>query len=142
MIRLCIAFLLSALSLTIANAAGSDFSNIKRFWTANAFVCKSTAGDFPSKEGTNRDPCDDGDMTLFNGLLCLAGESAGCDAVRNSQGADGRWWRSPRRINWEAPIYDVSFSPDQALGVFGYIIGTRDAAAFERWASGDWHEVL
>ncbi|MGO4741736.1 hypothetical protein AB4099_34920 [Bosea sp. 2KB_26] len=72
-------------------------------------------------------------MTLFNGLLCLSGEQVGCDAVKQSQGPDGRWWRSPRRIGWEAPDHDVSFSADQALGVFAYLIRTKDAQAFNRW---------
>jgi hypothetical protein len=92
-------------------------------------------------------------MTLFNGLLCLSAEQIGCDAVKNSQGDDGRWWRSPRRIGWEYPDCgassppneappnkpppnqkcDVSFSPDQALGVLSYSLASRDASRFSSW---------
>ena len=80
--------------------------------------------------------CDDGDMTLFNGLLCAAGDSRGCDGARLAQGKDGRWWRSPRRIGWTWPNYDVSFSPDQALGVMLYVAASKDLSAFDRWV--DW----
>jgi hypothetical protein len=55
------------------------------YWRAKAFHCTDNGKDFPSKERmpTAKDPspCEDGDMTLFNGLLCAAGESIGCDAV-------------------------------------------------------------
>jgi hypothetical protein len=90
-----------------------DLAARDAFWRQKAFLCAAAPPAFPSKEivGQPQD-CDDGDMTLFNGLLCAAGESVGCDAVARSQGVDGRWWRSPRRIGWEAPSHDVSFSPD------------------------------
>lgn len=113
--------------------SGADFAERKLFWESNAFKCKFETGDFPSKEGDTPGSCDDGDMTLFNGLLCLAGQEVGCEAVRRSQAKDGRWWRSPRRINWEAPKHDVSFSADQALGVFSYLVATRDVRSFEAW---------
>ena len=72
-------------------------------------------------------------ITLFNGLLCSAGESAGCDAVANAQGPNGRWWRSPRRIAWEYPAHDVSFSPDQSLGVLLYVVARHDTVRFSKW---------
>src|SRR5690348_11546418 len=59
-------------------------------WHAGAPRC----GEFPSKEA-----CEDGDTTLFNGLLCASGEPLGCRAVQRAQGADGRFWRSPRRVD-------------------------------------------
>src|SRR5581483_2635248 len=119
-------FLIAIAILHPGASFGADFSSSKKFWLDNVFVCKSNSVDFPSKEGDKPGSCDDGDMTLFNGLLCLSGQDIGCTAVQKSQGPDGRWWRSPRRINWEAPNHDVSFSPDQALGVFAYLIATRD----------------
>src|SRR5262245_37216612 len=108
---------LVVLCITTNVAAADELTDRIGFWKSQGFLCKGT---FPSKYDA-RDPegCDDGDMTLFNGLLCLSGEQIGCDAVQKSQGGDGRWWRSPRRVGWELG-YDVSFSPDQALGVLGY----------------------
>ena len=107
------------------------------WWRAHAFHCTDGGLDFPSKErkptAGDTSACEDGDMTLFNGLLCAAGESIGCKAVRDSQTAnDGRWWRSPRRANLrlEYPQADVSFSPDQLLGVLLYAITTQDAVRF------------
>ena len=111
--------------------AADELSDRMVFWRSKAFQCRGT---FPSKNDTS-DPegCGDGDMTLFNGLLCLSGEQIGCDAVMKSQGGDGRWWRSPRRVGWEYPKYDVSFSPDQALGVLSYVLSSGNGAAFDNW---------
>jgi hypothetical protein len=99
-----------------------------------AYLCPTSNGSFPSKYSAS-DPqgCDDGDMTLFNGMICVSGNQRGCDGARLAQGADGRWWRSPRRIGWTYPNYDVSFSPDQALGVMLYTGFTKDLAAYDRW---------
>lgn len=133
-------FLLS-LIITVTLSPGlfaSELSDRMTFWRQQAFYCSpgSTAR-FPSKE----EPpgvCDDGDMTLFNGLLCAAGEPAGCDGVKRAQDGAGRWWRSPRRIGMEYPSTDVSFSPDHTRGVLLYAATTGDAAALERY--GDWIE--
>jgi hypothetical protein len=62
-------------------------------------------------------------------------EPPGCDAVARSQDPDGRRWRSPRRIGWEAPAHDVSFSPDQSLGVLLFAVQTGDEARFSHWLS-------
>lgn len=89
----------------------------------------------------------DGDMTLFNGLLCLSGESTGCRAVANAQFTPDKiplitcdlpdkdqfiqrnmyaWGRSPRRAD---PCHALeneeveganSFSRDMFLGVLLY----------------------
>jgi hypothetical protein len=112
-----------------------DLAASVAYWESRAFFCTDNGLRFPSKESRSSDPCDDGDMTLFNGLLCASGDARGCDAVQRAQGADGRWWRSPRRIGWEAPDHDVSFSPDQALGVLLYVVSTGDAASFSKWLS-------
>src|SRR4051812_26493414 len=103
--RIFLCFSLFAIMVEAERAIGADFNSAKEFWLAKKFTCKSDAGDFPSKGADGPDACDDGDMTLFNGLLCLAGveevdrdgkkQFIGCDAVRKSQGSDGRWWRSP-----------------------------------------------
>ncbi len=80
------------------------------------------------------DECEDGDMTMFNGLLCASGDAEGCDAVKRAQGPDGRWWRSPRHIGDNSD--QISFSEDQSFGVFLYLAETKDRDAFYRWL--DW----
>ena len=101
------------------------------WWRTQAFSC-STPFAFPSKNVQAGD-CEDGDMTLFNGLLCAAGEKIGCDAVKAAQGADGRWWRSPRRIGMENPPHPPSFSPDQVRGILLYALTMGDVTSFDRW---------
>lgn len=123
-----------ALCMLLTTAPASELSERRQFWETQAFWCGAATVPFPSKEALGHpDDCDDGDMTLFNGLLCASGVASGCDAIARAQGSDGRWWRSPRRIGWEAPEHDVSFSPDQSLGVLLYALTTRDSAAFARW---------
>lgn len=123
-------------------ASADDLDQRMAFWRSQAFRCTDVPGvSFPSKEravdGGNSSSCEDGDMTLFNGLLCAAGEQEGCVGVLKSQGADGRWWRSPRLIGREASNQNdqVSFSPDQALGVLLYLTKTRSVDAFNGWTS-------
>ena len=78
-----------------------------------------------------------GDMTLFNGLLCLAGENDGCAAVRDSQDHDsGSWWRSPLKVNKpdkSAPggNHQPSFNSDQAVGVYAYLTQTGDKDRYD-----------
>jgi hypothetical protein len=74
--------------------------------------------------------CDDGDATLFSGLLCLSGEEAGCVAVQAAQDSAGKFWRSPRRVGAEAAN---SFSRDMALGVLAWLVATRDTTAAQSW---------
>ncbi len=80
----------------------------------------------------SKDACDDGDMTLFGGLLCASGEAEGCDLVRDAQDWNGRWWRSPRRVGGNLGQGN-SFSRDMSLGVLLYLVTTRDTDAAERW---------
>ncbi|WP_201413893.1 hypothetical protein [Mesorhizobium sp. J8] len=135
-LMLCGAALVSSSLISSSSTFADDLATRDTFWRNNAFLCAGSSILFPSKEvkGHPQD-CDDGDMTLFNGLLCSAGEAAGCDAVALSQSADGRWWRSPRRIGMEATRYDVSFSPDQSLGVLLYVLRTGDKVRFSHWLS-------
>lgn len=79
----------------------------------------------PTKRG-----CDDGDATLFNGLLCASGEELGCRSVKLAQGRDGRMWRSPRRVNRDT---ENSFSRDMGLGVLLYVIAKHDTKAMKSW---------
>ena len=73
--------------------------------------------------------CDDGDATIFSGLLCLAGDRF-CENVRLAQSQDGRYWRSPNRVeNDDAP----TFSRDQSKGVLAYLLHTKDTTAARKW---------
>ena len=90
-------------------------------WKSWAPLCNG----YPSKQN-----CDDGDATLFSGLLCLAGEELGCDAVKAAQDTAGKFWRSPRRVGIDT---SNSFSRDMALGVLAYLVATRDTGAAQQW---------
>lgn len=118
-----------------------DLQDRMELWNDLAFTCPFGKNGFPSKEDGD-DRCDDGDMTLFNGLLCAAGDARGCDAVKALQGPNGRWWRSPKRINTKEAQNDdeqASFSTDQALGVWAYLAERKDDGdakrAFEKWTT-------
>ncbi len=80
----------------------------------------------------SKDNCDDGDSMIFSGLLCLSGEESGCESVKASQDAEGRFWRSPRR-NPGNLGEGKTFSRDQALGALLYIAKKRDVEAATRW---------
>ena len=99
------------------------------FWEDNAYYCH---GEFPAKRNDDGS-CDDGDMTLFNALLCASGEQRGCDAARDAQSADGRWWRSPRRARGEGRRPNNSFSRDMSMGVLLYLAVTKDRDAASQW---------
>ena len=84
--------------------------------------------------------CEDGDMTLFNGLLCYSGINDGCDAVSASQNTvTGEWYRSPRLRRFPR-LHDVnSFSADQSLGLMLWLIKDpteRRRVQFKWWI--DW----
>jgi hypothetical protein len=77
--------------------------------------------------------CNDGDGVIFNGVLCASGDDRGCDAVRRSQGPNGQFWRSPRKVGGALSGNETGFSPDHVLGVWAYIAQKKDAAAFRKW---------
>lgn len=108
-----------------ARAAGSGQAQLDPldYWHEIAARCDG----YPSKAD-----CDDGDMLLFSGLLCASGDDEGCNQVRSSQGSDGRWWRSPRRISGNLGA-ENSFSRDMSLGALLYLAKTSDRAAAQRW---------
>lgn len=118
----------------VISIAVPAISQEREFWEAEAFYCDAGTSPFPSKEPqVAGQKCDDGDMALFGGILCYAGDERGCDLVASSQDATGRWWRSPRRHGWEWPEHDVSFSRDQSLGVLLYLATMKDVTKFRRW---------
>lgn len=96
---------------------------IIEFWYDIAKTCEG----YPSKEN-----CDDGDMNLFNGLLCAAGEDLSCEAVAAGQGSDGRWWRSPRRVDGQVE-QNRTFSRDMALGSLLYLATKQDVDRAQKW---------
>jgi hypothetical protein len=103
------------------------------WWRQNAPTCEAPDGfKFPGKMGSGGE-CDDGDMTLFAGLLCASGEQIGCETVRRSQLDSGQWNRSPRRAQTNNLGNPNSFSPDMALGAQLYLATEGDSAAGSRW---------
>ena len=93
------------------------------------FTAPTPGSTFRSKLGTpsahNSSICEDADMTLFNGLLCASGEKLGCDAVRESQAPDGRWWRSRGGLA-KIQAWASTYRFHQALGVMLYAVTTHD----------------
>lgn len=75
--------------------------------------------------------CPFGDMTIFSGMSCLAGDMDRCDDVKRAQGPDGRWYRSPQLVGNTTET--DSFSRDQTYGMMSYLIATHDTAAALRW---------
>lgn len=93
--------------------------------------------------GVSKDSCvaegtgtGDGDAMLWSGLLCLSGDSVGCETAQRSFGTDGRAWRSPGRVNNDN---EDTFSRDMFLGAMAYLAATRDtntAAKYLTWLQG------
>ncbi len=73
--------------------------------------------------------CDQGDATLFAGLLCLSGNKVGCDTVKHSISDNGKVWRSPKAVNNDTPN---SSSRDMFLGAMAYFVATKDTDGLER----------
>lgn len=101
-----------------------EIQSLTPLWRDNAPLCESS----PSSAN-----CHDGDMTLFNGLLCASGESLGCDSVKKAQDASGRWHRSPRIAADPNLREKNTFSWDMVLGVQLYVATTKDVEALNRW---------
>lgn len=118
-------------------ALAGELDSANKFWLSKAFSCPipGTAGTFPSRPtGDSGQPCDDGDMTLFNGLLCAAGVDGGCQAVADAlDPATGQWHRSPRIRRVGNDRGGSAFSPDMALGVQLYLVKTGDVQRAQKW---------
>jgi hypothetical protein len=111
-------------------------------WKARPHLyCTEEGHKFPSKmEAPPRLKCEDGDMNLFNGLLCAVGDEQGCKAVKDSQATEGSsapsgsWWRSPKKIGKpDVKAEQTTFNSDQSLGIYAYLGQTGDASAFRSW---------
>lgn len=129
--RLRVALWFCCVAFVVVGCGGTSTSHLAGITTPQDYweqIAPTCAG-YPSKEN-----CNDGDMTLFGGLLCASGDERGCALVRDSQGRDGRWWRSPRRVGGNLGENN-SFSRDMSLGVMLYLATTRDRNAAEAWLS-------
>lgn len=93
-----------------------------------------SAGPIRFPAGTNSDGTpEDGDMALFGGLLCRSGSAAGCDLIRNASTGDGRFWRSPRRVNEPDTPQHSTLSGDQIRGIFHYFTVAGDDVRLRRF---------
>ncbi|MFT3811875.1 MAG: hypothetical protein QM740_00715 [Acidovorax sp.] len=134
--RLSVGLLIGFCVLTTVSADELE-SRYEHLWRPTAFLCEAWKDGvkFPSRPtGEAKQPCDDGDMTLFNGLLCASGEALGCLGVKEALDRDsGQWHRSPRiRVNGN-DRGGASFSPDMALGVQLYLVTTKDVDSGWKW---------
>ncbi|TFB39020.1 hypothetical protein [Pseudomonas sp. F01002] len=117
-------------------SSSTELDRLLPIWESAALTCSSNGVDFPSKQtGDPSQPCDDGDMTLFNGLLCAAGDSRGCVGVAEAQDPiTGLWHRSPRiRFLGKNDRGNADSSPDMALGIQLYLIQTKDVVRAKKW---------
>ena len=131
-----IAFAVSLLSLKSLRA--DELADRLAYWETQAFLCdaKQIGVKSPSKLRDDAEhPCDDGDMTLFNGLLCFAGDERGCVGVAEAQDpVSGKWHRSPRiRQLGKNDQGNSDFSPDMALGAELYLIKKKDVDRAQKW---------
>jgi hypothetical protein len=138
--------LLTGSSSVYAQHTPDDLHAMKDYWTdpkLNLLPFCSYPGayprgiPFPAKDHDDGTPCNDGDSVPFNGLTCAAGDDRGCIAVRDSQGNDGVFYRSPKK-RWEIEnnlptSTETAASNDSAQGVWAYIAQKGDVDAFRRW---------
>lgn len=115
----------SAMILSAKSFSGPQNIELLRERRAQILTWSLRCGYSVAKEN-----CEVGDAALFNGLMCLSGDNQSCEAVRQSQGSDGRMWRSSTRV--EADSIN-SFSRDMAVGVLAYLVATRDVELAQRW---------
>lgn len=141
LVRILVSVFVTLATLGVAQAAPTPdelLAERMAFWESQAALCKAGPFSFPTKSTTDpAQPCDDGDMTMFNGLLCIAGDERGCQGVIDAQDPDtGQWFRSPRiRLLGHNDRGDASFSPDMALGVQLYLVKTGDTERAMKWAT-------
>jgi hypothetical protein len=127
--------------LALAQSPLEELGSRLIVWKQAAPVCPVLGVSFATKQLSDpKQPtqiCDDGDMTLFNGLLCSAGVEIGCLGVAEArESATGKWHRSPRiRVLGKNDRGNADFSPDMALGVTLYAIKKGAAAEVYQWLS-------
>lgn len=89
---------------------------------------------YPASQ-TDPSTYDDGDVTLYAGLICSGGDEEGCEAVRRAQGASGQIWRAPDLVDAANSPSKSDFSGDQFKGValLGAFGKPTDKAILQRW---------
>lgn len=120
----------------------ADLENRIKYWESQLPYCNYSGGPkFPSKyqdkdAGADNETlkCNDGDTVLLNGLLCSSGDDRGCDTVKRSQGSNGEWWRSPKKIGTPGGS-ETTFSNDHAAGALAMIAQKKDHDALRKWIS-------
>ncbi|NBO38908.1 hypothetical protein EBU99_10035, partial [bacterium] len=129
---LCLIILFIPVSCKSKSSATPMFAQSGRDYLNNVLERRSQIQGWSIRCGVSasKDDCEVGDAVLFNGLLCLAGDELSCEAVRRSQGSDGRMWRAEFRLARDAVN---SFSRDMAVGVLAYLVATRDTDLAKRW---------
>ncbi|MET3122294.1 hypothetical protein AAKU67_001888 [Oxalobacteraceae bacterium GrIS 2.11] len=135
-----------------SNANADPLNDAYSYWNSNRYLCKFkvphdphgahrsfASSQFSPGHITDYGQCEDGDVTLFNGLLCASGDSIGCASVQgaeNSTNIVGKWFRSPKQ-RWLA-VNDnygggAQFSADMAYGVELYLVKTGDKGRAIQW---------
>ena len=147
-----IAFSLVA-SSSNAQVTPAELDKRMDYWKSKLPYCtygseKSLLLQFPAKDPEqDTDQCNDGDAVPLNGLVCTTVRGASgdfadkaeeaCKAVKDSQGDNGRFWRSPKKlfefVNKLPTSTETSSSNDSAQGAWAYIAEKRDVDAFRRW---------
>lgn len=142
-----------------AQVTPTELDNRMNYWLKKLPYCdygqeKNQSFQFPSKEPESEpDPkdtahkCNDGDAVSLGGLTCTTVSVAkgifvekaeeACKTVKDSQGKDGRFWRSPKKlyeyVNNLPTSTESSSSNDSVQGVWAYIAEKRDVDAFRSW---------
>ena len=130
---LCLMGLIMSVAVLAASPDTAVPPQLLSLWRSSAPMCTDREGaKFPGKMDAAGN-CEDGDINLFAGLLCSAGEEIGCETVRRSQTADGKWFRSPLRAQTDNLGHPNSFSPDMALGTELYLVISHNQAAGDLW---------
>uniref|UniRef100_A0A0G4FS43 Uncharacterized protein n=1 Tax=Chromera velia CCMP2878 TaxID=1169474 RepID=A0A0G4FS43_9ALVE len=109
---------------------GVRLADARIFWEREVALFCPGFGHLTKEACSPSNPCDDGNVMVFGGLLCASGDERGCETVRNAQDEQGRWFRSPRQLN-----NGNTFSGSSAEGVLLYLSVSRDREAAQRWWS-------
>lgn len=107
------------------NVTPSELDTRMEYWKTRLPWCTFAGGPrFPAKDQEDGTPCNDGDSVPLNGLTCAAGNDDGCNAVRDSQGKNGAFFRSQKNAMKSRIIYLRAMKSLRAttqLRVFGPI---------------------
>ena len=113
----------------MANSATEIVKQLQSWRARPHLFCSEGRKNFPSKMFAAAWTCDDGDMTLFNGLYAWQARSkvARPSETLEDRNGDGSWWRSPKKVGHggnsssSSDKHQTNFNSDQALGVYAYL---------------------